>query len=95
MLGEQPRAGPAGERVRVVTSHGSPEDLERWVSTASQAVKPRVAQQQGIVTAFWLVDRAESKGLTITIWASEEAMRKSEQFANRARPRHQMRLGRP
>jgi hypothetical protein len=37
------------------------------VSRASQAVKPKVAQQTGIVNALWLVDRIKGEALTITV----------------------------
>ena len=33
----------------------------------------------GIKAAYWLVDRQGGKGLIVTIWESEEAMRSSEQ----------------
>jgi heme-degrading monooxygenase HmoA len=75
----------AGERrrpifARIGTWQGSPEDLENWVARAGEVVKPKVQQQPGLGAAYWLVDREGGKGLTITLWESEEAMRASEEF---------------
>ena len=63
---------------RIGTWQGSPDDLERWVSRAREQVKPSVRQDPALKTAYWLVDREGGKGLIITIWDSEEAMRASE-----------------
>jgi heme-degrading monooxygenase HmoA len=64
---------------RIGTWHGSPDDRERWISRAREHVKPRVQQDPGLKTAYWLVDREAGKGLIITIRESEDAMRASEQ----------------
>jgi heme-degrading monooxygenase HmoA len=65
---------------RIGTWQGSPEDLENWVVRAGEVVKPNVQHQPGLAAAYWLVDREGGKGLTITFWESEEAMRASEEF---------------
>ena len=64
---------------RIGTWQGSPDELERWISRARERVKPSVQQDPGLKAAYWLVDRQGGKGLIITIWESEEAMRSSEQ----------------
>ena len=64
---------------RIGTWLGSPENLQNWVARASE-VKENVQQQPGLAAAYWLSDREGGKGLTITIWESEEAMHASEQF---------------
>ena len=64
---------------RIGTWQGPPEDLEDWVARAGEVVKPKVQQQPGLEAAYWLVDREGGKGLTITFWESEEAMRASEE----------------
>jgi heme-degrading monooxygenase HmoA len=69
---------------RIGTWQGSPEDLENWVARAGEAVKPNVQQQPGLAAAYWLVDREGGKGLTITFWESEEAMRASEEFRSQS-----------
>ena len=64
---------------RIGTWQGSPDELERWISRAREQVKPSVQQDPGLEAAYWLVDRQGGKGLIVTIWESEEAMRSSEQ----------------
>ena len=64
---------------RIGTWQGSPDDLERWIVRAREHVKPSVRQDPGLKIAYWLVDREGGKGLIITIWESEEAMRASEE----------------
>ena len=72
---------------RIGTWDGTPEQLERWMATARERVKPSVVRQPGLAAAYWLVDREAGKGLTITIWESEEAMHASEQFRERSQAR--------
>ncbi|HUP36296.1 MAG TPA: antibiotic biosynthesis monooxygenase [Candidatus Limnocylindria bacterium] len=62
---------------------GSPEDLERWIERARDYVKPSLRQDAGLKAAYWLVDRAAGKGLIVTLWESEEAMRASEEARRR------------
>ena len=69
---------------RIGTWQGSPEELENWVARAGEEVKPNVQRQPGLGAAYWLVDRVGGKGLTITIWESEEAMHASEQFRSQS-----------
>jgi heme-degrading monooxygenase HmoA len=69
---------------RIGTWQGSSEDLENWVTRAGEVVKPNVQRQPGLTAAYWLVDRESGKGLTITIWESEEAMLASEQFRSQS-----------
>jgi heme-degrading monooxygenase HmoA len=69
---------------RIGAWQGSPEDLENWVARAGEVVKPNVQRQPGLAAAYWLVDRENAKGLTITIWEDEEAMRPSEEFRSQS-----------
>jgi len=64
---------------RIGTWQGSPDELARWIVRAREQVKPSVQQDPGLTAAYWLVDREGGKGLIITLWESEEAMRASEQ----------------
>lgn len=72
---------------RIGTWEGSPEALECWMAGARERVKPNVRGQPGLEAAYWLVDREARKGLTITIWESEEAMRASEQLREESQAR--------
>lgn len=68
---------------RVGSWQGSAEDLERWIERAREHVKPSIRQDPGLKAAYWLVDRAAGKGLIVTFWESEEAMRASEEARRR------------
>ena len=63
---------------RLGTWQGSAEELERWIERAREHVKPSIRQDAGLKAAYWLVDRAGGKGLIVTFWETEEAMRASE-----------------
>ena len=41
----------------------------------------------GVVEAYLLLDRAAGRALTMTVWETEEALRSSEEAANRIRGR--------
>jgi hypothetical protein len=64
---------------RIGTWQGSSEELDRWIARSREQVKPRIADDPGLVAAYWLVDRSAGKGLIVTLWQSEMAMRASEQ----------------
>jgi heme-degrading monooxygenase HmoA len=64
---------------RIGTWQGTADELERWVIRAREHVKPSLTQDAGLAAAYWLVDREAGKGLIVTLWESEAAMRASEQ----------------
>jgi heme-degrading monooxygenase HmoA len=64
---------------RIGTWQGTPDELERWITRAREHVKPSIRQDAGLAAVYWLVDRARGKGLIVTLWESEDAMRASEQ----------------
>jgi heme-degrading monooxygenase HmoA len=68
---------------RLGTWQGSAEELERWIERTREHVKPSIREDGGLKAAYWLVDRAGGKGLILTFWESEEAMRASEEARRR------------
>lgn len=64
---------------RIGTWQGSEDELDRWIERSRTQVKPGIAEDLGLKAAYWLVDRSAGKGLIVTLWDSEEAMRASEQ----------------
>ena len=70
---------------RLGSWQGSAEELERWIERARDHVKPSIREDAGLEAAYWLVDRAGGKGLIVTFWESEAAMRASE-VVSAARP---------
>ena len=63
---------------RIGTWQGSRDELTRWITRAREEVKPHIQQDPGLEAVYWLVDRDAGKGLIVTLWESEDAMRASE-----------------
>jgi heme-degrading monooxygenase HmoA len=77
-----------GDRVmfaRVSTYQGDPAQIDEGLNYARESILPRVQQVDGFEGVYYLVDRESGKALTITLWESEEALRASEEEANRLR----------
>ena len=63
---------------RVGIWHGSQEEFAQWIDRSKSQVKPAVQNEPGLNAAYWLVDRASSKGMIITPWETQAAMTASE-----------------
>ena len=70
---------------RVSTYQGDPGQIDEGLNYARENILPRVQQVDGFEGVYYLVDRESGKALTITLWESEEALRASEEEANRLR----------
>ena len=70
---------------RVSTYRGDPEQIDEGLNYARENILPRVQQVDGFEGVYYLVNRESGNALTITLWESEEAMRASEEEANRLR----------
>jgi heme-degrading monooxygenase HmoA len=70
---------------RVTTTQGAPEQYDQTVRYIQEQVLPMLQQMPGIKGAYVLADRQTGKGLSITLWESEEAMNASAQAANQVR----------
>ncbi len=68
---------------RVSIFEGSPDELDEGLRQAREQVLPRARQMDGFKGLIALGDRQSGKTLGITLWESEEAMRASEEAANR------------
>ena len=64
---------------RIGTWDGTPAELGKWIVRGREHVKPNISQDPGLKAVYWLCDRTAGKGMIVTIWESEEAMRVSEQ----------------
>lgn len=49
-------------------------DVDRGISFVRDQIVPAAQEQPGIVSAYWLADRASGHGLAVTIWENEDAM---------------------
>ncbi len=70
---------------RVSLLEGPPELIDEGLRQAREVVLPWGRLMEGFGGMIALVDRHSGKTLGITFWESEEAMRASEEAANRLR----------
>ena len=70
---------------RVSTIQGSTDQIDEGVDKLRDTTLPAVKQIDGFKGIVTLIDRQTGKGLTVTLWESEEALRASEEEANRLR----------
>ena len=70
---------------RVSTLEGPPELMDEGLRQAREVVLPQGRLMDGFKGMIALGDRHSGKTVGITFWESEEAMRASEEAANRLR----------
>jgi heme-degrading monooxygenase HmoA len=70
---------------RVSTIQGAPEAAEQGIRTIREQVLPAAKGMQGFRGMLALIDRSTGKSVGVTLWASEDEMRASEEAANRLR----------
>ena len=70
---------------RTSTWTGTPEALAKWAEHVKHKVAPMVASIPGNAGAYFFIDRAGGRSLTLTLWATEEAALKSDQTAEQSR----------
>lgn len=63
----------------------SPEDTDSMTNFILEQVIPAARRMDGFKGGYWLGDRRTGKGLTITLWETEEAERASQAAAVRIR----------
>jgi heme-degrading monooxygenase HmoA len=70
---------------RLSSYQGSPVPAEGDLTEKSGALVRPVEDLPGFRGAYYLVDRATGRAHSLTLWADEEAMRASEEYADRVR----------
>lgn len=74
---------------RVTTSQAqpdlSPEDRDRMTDFILEQLIPAVRRMDGFKGGYWLGDPKSGKGLTFTLWESEEAERASQAASSQLR----------
>jgi heme-degrading monooxygenase HmoA len=70
---------------RVTTVQGDPAAIEDGVKTVREQVIPGASQIAGFRGMLTLADRASGKSISISLWEDQNAMQRSEQFANQLR----------
>jgi len=62
---------------RVMHIQSKPGKLEEVAALYQTSVLPALKQQDGFVSTFLLTDSTNGKGMSITIWRTEEALKAS------------------
>lgn len=70
---------------RVVTFQGKPEQIEAAIRSFREQAVPAVKTMAGFKGGYMLVDRKSGKGYSFALWESEDALRASEDAANKIR----------
>jgi heme-degrading monooxygenase HmoA len=70
---------------RVSALEGSPDQIDDSVDKVKEETLPRLRELQGNVGMIALADRKSGRVTAITLWESAEALRETEQQANRLR----------
>jgi len=79
--GDPEKAGAA----RVSMLEGSPGGIDDSVASVKADTLPAVRELPGNVGAIGLADRNSGRSIVITLWESSDALRQSEQQANKLR----------
>lgn len=83
----------AGERrlvavamyARISTLEGSPEQIDEGLDYVRENILPQIQQHEGFKGMIALADRETGKTLGLTFWESEDALRASEEAADKLR----------
>ena len=70
---------------RVSAFEGRPDQIDDSVDKVRSETVPRVRELKGYVGIFGLADRKSGRLTAITLWESEDALRQSEEQANKLR----------
>lgn len=70
---------------RVSTYEGSVEDYDAGLVKMQTDIAPQVRKMSGSAGLLSMIDRSTGRGLSITLWDSEEAMVATRESANQVR----------
>lgn len=70
---------------RVTTVQGQPQSVDESLKVMQENVLPRAREISGFKGVLSLVNRETGKGITVTLWENEEAMKASEEAAKSLR----------
>ena len=76
---------PAGACCRLIWTRGNPDDVERVLDTFRMAMLPRVEELPGFCSVSMLVDRANGRAATATVYDSRDAMNRASDAARSMR----------
>ena len=64
---------------------GSADAIERWADHVKKNVRPMVEHLPGNAGAYFFVDHADGRALTLTLWEDEQAAIASDATADQSR----------
>jgi heme-degrading monooxygenase HmoA len=64
---------------RLTIVQGKPDKIDEMIQIYEESVVPAAKSQKGYQGAYMLVDRSTGKGVSISLWDSEEDARANEQ----------------
>lgn len=70
---------------RVSRFTGSPDQVEEAIRVTKEQITPAAKQIAGYKGVLYLVDREAGNAMAVTLWESEEAMKASEEAADKLR----------
>ena len=77
-MGVHVQKGRATMYARVVSGQYQSAKMDEGVEMFRNSLAPAARQQQGFKGILGLVDRASGKGISITLWETEAALKASE-----------------
>jgi len=78
---------------RVTVVQGSPDRYEDAVRVINERAVPGAKQIPGLVAAYWAVDQNSGKGVTFSVFDSEESLNASEEAVRELRERSVAEIG--
>jgi heme-degrading monooxygenase HmoA len=78
---------------RLSTIQGTTDQIDEGIDRLRETTVPAVKQIDGCKGLISLIDRQTGKSITVTLWDNEDALRASEEEANRLRREAADRLG--
>lgn len=70
---------------RVSVIQGSPDRYDDAIKVINERAVPGAKQLRGLVTAYWALDRSTGKGVTFSVYDSEESLNASEEIVRQLR----------
>lgn len=65
----------------------SPDQVDNAIKVINERAVPGAKQIPGLVAAYWCMDRSAGKGITLTVYESEDSLKASEEIARELRER--------
>ena len=70
---------------RITVSETSPDKVDLAIKVINEDIIPGVKKVAGFKGGYWLGDRTTGKGVTITLFDTEEALKNSEDVTKQIR----------